>query len=57
MADALDESAVGAAAGLVPDDWLGPEPEVARAAYVQYLSDRLAEPRGFVQEAEAARGV
>jgi len=53
---ALDRSSVMAAAGLVPDEWLGPEPEAARAAYVEYLCGRLAGPRDFVAEAEAARG-
>jgi hypothetical protein len=44
---------------LVPDVWLVGEPTFAdpiahRAAYVEYLLERLAAPRAFVQE--AARG-
>jgi hypothetical protein len=56
MAAALDEAAVEAAVALVPDDWLGETAAAARAAYVEYLSARLSGPRGFVSEAEAARG-
>jgi hypothetical protein len=41
------------AAGLVPPAWLdGVDPGI----YVEYLERRLAEPRGFVDEAEKARG-
>ena len=57
MSEVLDEAAVAAAAGLVPDEWLGLEPAAARGRYVEYLCGRLASPRGFVDEAEAARGV
>jgi hypothetical protein len=56
MSDVFDEATVAAAAELVPDDWLGSEPSVARGRYVEYLCERLAAPRGFVYEAEAARG-
>ena len=56
MAAALDPAAVAAAVALVPDDWLGPEPAAARSRYVEYLCARLAAPRGFVDEAELARG-
>ena len=56
MMEALDEAVVESAIDLVPDDWLGAEPETARAAYLEYLCGRLAAPRGFVDEAEAARG-
>jgi hypothetical protein len=52
----LDAGAVAAVVALVPDDWLGEDPEAARAEYVQYLCARLQAPRGFVEEAEAARG-
>jgi len=41
------------AASAVPDEWLGPG---AREVYVDYLRRRLQEPRGFVAEAERARG-
>jgi hypothetical protein len=57
MSAVLDASAMAAAAALVPDDWLGDDPAAARAEYVDYLCARLAPPRGFVAEAEAARGV
>jgi hypothetical protein len=56
MAVLLDAGAVAAVVALVPDDWLGEDPEAARAEYVQYLCARLQAPRGFVEEAEAARG-
>jgi hypothetical protein len=55
MAAALDRAAVTAAVALVPDEWLGEEPAAARTTYVDYLCARLAAPRAFVDEAEAAR--
>ena len=44
----------------VPDAWLADEPSFAsveehRAAYLRYLLERLAGPRGFVEEAARAR--
>jgi hypothetical protein len=47
--------------GLVPDEWLEDEPgvedaEAVRAAYIEYLASRLAEPRSWVRELEEARG-
>lgn len=57
MAAMLDGSVVAGATELVPDEWLGEDPQAARRAYVDYLCARLAAPRGFVGEAEAARGV
>ena len=56
LAAVLDRDAVAAAVGLVPDDWLGPDPAAARASYVAYLCSRLEAPRTFVDEAETARG-
>ncbi|MDE3129742.1 MAG: aminotransferase class I and II [Acidobacteriota bacterium] len=56
LAGLLDGDALAAVVALVPDDWLGPDPAGARSAYVEYLRARLAPPRGFVDEAEAARG-
>jgi hypothetical protein len=54
-----DERLAGAAlgalervAGLVPAEWLG---DVAAGVYVDYLARRLAAPRLFATEAEAAR--
>jgi hypothetical protein len=37
----------------VPQEWLASE---RRGVYVDYLRRRLEEPRGFVGEAERARG-
>ena len=56
MTARLDADAVAAAVALVPDDWLEPSPATAREEYVAYLRARLAAPRAFVDEAEAARG-
>lgn len=47
--------------GLVPGEWLAPEPgfsdaEEARSAYVEYLSIRLEQPRGWVGALEDLRG-
>ena len=39
-----------AIASLIPEDWVGD-----RGQYAAYLRDRLAAPRGFAEEAEAAR--
>jgi len=56
LAAVFGRDAVAAAVGLVPDDWLGADPGLARSTYVEYLCARVAAPRGFVSEAEAARG-
>lgn len=56
MSAVLDDGAIAAAAALVPDEWLGPDPAAARREYVDYFCARLTAPRGFVEEAEAARG-
>jgi hypothetical protein len=47
---------------LVPDSWLAgdkafAEPALARDAYVQHLSRRLAAPRAFLEEAKRARAM
>lgn len=47
---------------LVPDEWLRDEPgfespEEVRSAYVEYLSARLEEPRGWVRDLEETRGL
>jgi hypothetical protein len=39
----------------VPDAWLPPPAAESRAAYVRFLSERLAAPRVFVEEASHAR--
>lgn len=57
MSDALTERVVLDVAALVPDDWLGDDAAAARGQYVDYLCARLAAPRSFAQEAEAARGL
>jgi len=46
------EDVLRAAAGAVPAEWLNGE---GADVYVDYLTGRLAEPRVFVEEAEAAR--
>jgi hypothetical protein len=48
-------AAVGGAAALVPDDWLGPDPARGRSELRAFLERRLAAPRSFVEEAERAR--
>jgi hypothetical protein len=47
--------AVPRAAALVPDPWLGADPESRRADLIAFLQQRLASPRPFVEEAERAR--
>jgi hypothetical protein len=60
LAGRLDPATLRAIVGAVPDVWLAGQPPFAtpaahREAYVAYLTRRLAEPRGFVEEAEDAR--
>jgi hypothetical protein len=52
LAPRLGDGAVERIAALVPDEWFAPHD---RGAYVEYLTRRLAEPRGFAAEAEEAR--
>ena len=55
----LAELALGAiddAVARVPDAWLPEGPAERRAQLAGFLRERLAAPRGFVAEAEAARG-
>jgi hypothetical protein len=49
-------AAIGAAAALVPDVWLGADPSARRGDLAAFLASRLAAPRAFVEEAEHARG-
>ncbi len=53
LAPLVDVALLEEIVGLVPVDWLaGADP----ADYVEYLARRLDAPRGFVEEAERARG-
>jgi hypothetical protein len=55
LAGRVDAATVEAIAAALPGDWLGEDPEAARAAYVEVLGMRLALPRAFAAEAEEAR--
>jgi hypothetical protein len=55
LAAAFTASALRDVAGLVPETWLGDEPDARRAAYTAYLAARLERPRPFLQEAIRAR--
>ncbi len=60
MAIMLDDGAVWEIIAALPDEWLGNDgtlggPDHQRAAYLTYLSDRLAAPRPFLETAEKAR--
>src|SRR5262249_38227269 len=56
LAPALTEARTDEALAAVPDAWLGEEPQSERRLYRRFLLDRLQPPRGFVEEAEGARG-
>ena len=60
LAEALSSDVITEIVALVPDGWLqdgapGAPPEHTRRAYQRYLLERLAAPRGFVEEAARAR--
>jgi HipA-like protein len=60
MAAALTPAAIDAIASQIPDVWIvdeaaGVAPAVVRARYGQFLRERLAAPRAFVEEASRAR--
>ena len=59
MAQRLATDAIDDVLGLVPDSWLEGDqshaPEAQRAAYRKYFIERLAPPRGFVEEARRGR--
>jgi hypothetical protein len=56
LAGRLDRGTVERIVAEVPDDWLdAADPDAARRAYVDHLTDRLAAPRAFAAEAEEAR--
>ena len=61
LAPRLPEKVLREIMDLVPGEWLRDEPGFAdaaavRAAYVEFLSGRLEEPRGWVRALEEARG-
>jgi len=60
LAPHITPALIGALVAAIPDTWLGDEPAFAdltthRAAYVDYLLNRLEAPRAFVEEAINAR--
>ena len=57
LAPLLTPALVEAVVTAVPAEWLerDADGEDARRAYVEYLLRRLEPPRGFVEEADAAR--
>jgi hypothetical protein len=60
IAGLLNQSVLRGILDLVPDEWLassasGLDAQTTRAAYLRYLTDRLEEPRAFLQEAVGAR--
>ena len=61
LAQRLDGDVIAGIVSQVPDDWLQGgdtfgDPATQRAAYIDYLTTRLARRAGFVQEAIDARG-
>ena len=62
MAPLLTRELIAAVVALIPDTWLEDEPSFAskaehRDAYVRYLTQRLAAPRVFFEEAVRARSL
>jgi hypothetical protein len=60
LAPKLDTAAIVAMVENIPDDWLLPDDELQtppshRAAYVTYLTERLAGPMLWLTEAQAAQ--
>ena len=49
------EASLGTAVALVPEDWLGADPEGRRRDLSDFLAERLRAPRAFVGEAQEAR--
>jgi hypothetical protein len=52
---AAAEAALPTAVALVPEEWLGDDPEGRRRDLSDFLAERLRAPRAFVGEAEAVR--
>ncbi len=52
LADRVDRALLETIVALVPEEWLV---SAAPETYVDWLEQRLAAPRGFVEEAERAR--
>jgi hypothetical protein len=53
LVESLSPEVLHGVADAVPDAWLGPGE--SREAYVAYLTERLALPRAFAEEAERVR--
>jgi hypothetical protein len=49
------QQAISRSVALVPETWLGDDPDGRRADFEAFLRKRLSAPRAFVQEAEDAR--
>ena len=61
LAPCLTDEVLRAIVDLVPEEWLAGEPAFAdasavRAAYLKFLSNRLEEPRAWVESLEEVRG-
>jgi hypothetical protein len=52
---ATAQAALDTAVALVPEEWLGDDPEGRRRDLAGFLTERLRAPRAFVDEAEGAR--
>jgi hypothetical protein len=55
LAPVLDRDVLSEVVAFVPDEWLDERADERRAAYVEYLAERLGEPREFAEGAERAR--
>jgi len=60
LANRLRDEDLGAIVTMIPDDWLGEDPQVGgpdaqRAAYLAYFRARLQAPRPFIADGERAR--
>jgi hypothetical protein len=56
LAARLTPETIDAALAEIPDEWLTEDPATQRADYAEYFRQRLAAPRHFVADTEAARG-